>query len=79
MIKNGFIQTKLKVSHPSDPYEQEADRIAEQIVKNDFFIPSSLRSESSNKTGVKLSRKCGACEMKQELKDGEEKDLKINR
>ncbi len=80
LIKSGYIQTKLKVSHPSDPYEQEADRIAEQIVKNDFFTSSSLRSESSNRADIIVNRKCNACEIKQELKDEEEqKDLKINR
>ena len=27
-----MIQAKLAVSHPGDPYEQEADRVAEQVV-----------------------------------------------
>ena len=31
-MKNG-IQTKLKVSQPGDAYEQEADRVAEQVMR----------------------------------------------
>ena len=33
------IQTKLKVSQPSDSYEQEADRIAEQVMKMSISDP----------------------------------------
>jgi hypothetical protein len=29
----GMIQTKLKINKPGDPYEQEADRVAEQVMR----------------------------------------------
>jgi hypothetical protein len=44
-----FIQAKLEVSQPGDVYEQEADRVAEQV----------MQMASSN---VSLQRKCDGCE-----------------
>jgi hypothetical protein len=43
------IQAKLKVSQPGDIYEQEADKIADQVMR----MPSD-----------QISRKCSGCEMK---------------
>jgi len=45
------IQTKLKVSQPRDIYEQEADRIAEQIIK--MSPDSNLASDYSS-----VDRRC---------------------
>lgn len=38
------IQPKLKVSQPNDPYEQEADKIADQVMRTsmDDFVQSSI-------------------------------------
>jgi hypothetical protein len=33
LLRSGVIQTKLTVSEPGDPYEREADRVAEQIMR----------------------------------------------
>jgi hypothetical protein len=33
LIKSGALQAKLKVSHPNDMYEQEADRMAKQVMR----------------------------------------------
>lgn len=43
------IQFKLKVSQPGDEYEQEADRIAEQIIKYDSAGSKKVNSDSENK------------------------------
>ena len=40
------MQTKLKVSQPGDIYEQEADRIAEQVMK---LSPTKLENSESKK------------------------------
>jgi len=32
-LKAGVIQAKLKISRPGDIYEQEADRLAEQVMR----------------------------------------------
>jgi outer membrane protein OmpA-like peptidoglycan-associated protein len=67
------IQPKLKVSHPNDPYEREADRVAEEVVKS---IPSA--SNPVVHTGAaktkRIDRKCATCEMNdKEMK--KEKDV----
>ncbi len=33
LYKSGFFQTKLTIGQPNDKYEQEADRVAEQIMR----------------------------------------------
>jgi hypothetical protein len=32
LLGSRSIQAKLTISHPDDPYEQEADRVAEQVM-----------------------------------------------
>jgi hypothetical protein len=34
LIKSRALQAKLNISQPNDQYEQEADRVAEQVMKN---------------------------------------------
>jgi hypothetical protein len=51
----GTIQTKLTISTPGDRYEQEADRVAEQVMR----IPASsheLGAEMTESVGSNLSR-----------------------
>ena len=66
------IQTKLKVSQPSDAYEQEADRVAEQVMR--MSISDSGTSVITTKEEG-IDRKCSACEKKKE----EEKKMDISR
>ncbi len=33
LFKSGVIQAKLKIGKPNDIYEQEADRVAEQVMR----------------------------------------------
>ena len=47
-LRSGRIQAKLTVGAPGDPYEQEADRVAEQVM--------------SRTGGPAVQRKCNACE-----------------
>lgn len=43
LIESGIIQTKLKIGKPGDIYEQEADRIAEQVMRMpDSVCPSCV-------------------------------------
>jgi Domain of unknown function (DUF4157)/Putative RNase-like toxin, toxin_1 len=55
---NSLFQPKLKISQPGDVYEQEADRIAEQIVlsKESPSVPPDLRSNRKN-DGLRIDRK----------------------
>src|SRR5215204_349831 len=34
LINSPYIQTKLQVSTPGDPYEQEADRVADKVMRD---------------------------------------------
>ena len=73
-VKVTGIQAKLKISQPGDTYEQEADRVAEQVMKmstsNDIALTISKEEE-------RIDRKCSTCEMKKE--NEEEKNLDISR
>jgi len=71
--KSGFsfqnipIRPKLKISHPDDPYEKEADRMSEKIVNMHF---SDSKDISSKKDKDTLNRKCAECELEKEEKLG---------
>lgn len=57
------VQTKLTVSQPDDPYEQEADRVADHVMR----MATPLRSSLSSTTSLEAQRKCAACEADEEL------------
>ncbi len=52
------IQTKLSVSHPGDVYEQEADRVADQIMRTP--APALQRKCASCTAGGRTCPKCAA-------------------
>jgi len=53
------IQNKLTINTPSDQYEQEADRMAEQVMR--MRDPSSVVAPALASAGLVVQRKC-ACE-----------------
>jgi hypothetical protein len=69
------IQTKLKISQPGDMYEQEADRIAEQVMR--MSTPSRIGISATSEE-ERIDRKCSACKMKKG-EDEEEERLNISR
>ena len=80
-IKFSFanIQAKLKVSQPTDPYEQEADRVVEKVMSmtTRSKTDSSLLITTDHEN--KVDRKCSSCEEKRKRLQEDEKELKINR
>jgi len=74
--KVGFIQPKLRVSQPGDEYEQEADRVAEQVMR---MSSSNHVSSTVTDDEERIDRKCSACEMKEKEQQEEEKNLNISR
>jgi hypothetical protein len=72
--KISILQPKLKVSQLGDAYEQEADRIAEQVMRmadpSDSVMPQGAAIDEE-----RIDRKCRACEMSKE----EDKKLEISR
>lgn len=51
------LQTKLAVNQPGDAFEQEADRVAAQVMR--MSVPGMVRSDGS---AEKVQRKCAECE-----------------
>src|SRR6478609_4775931 len=55
----GFVQPKLSINQPNDVYEQEADAVADKVMRmgdnaaQNFFFKPSISS---------LQRKCAHCE-----------------
>ena len=75
MIKSNKIQAKLKVSQPDDPYEKEADKVAEQVMRMSDLHEAEINISDTDLKN-KIQTKCDKCKMKPE----EEKDeIKINR
>ena len=77
LIKLGTIQASLKISHPNDPYEMEADRVASKVMnmsdnqatvnskKHDNIISRQEEEEEilQTKQDDTISRKCTSCQM----------------
>ena len=68
------IQPKLKVSQPRDAYEQEADRVAEQVMR--MSDPTHIGTTVSIEKG-RINCKCSSCKTKKGKE--EEEKLKISR
>lgn len=56
------VQAKLSVSQPNDPYEQEANRIADQVMR--MQTPES--PETAGGLAERIDRKCAECEEEEE-------------
>lgn len=58
LIKSGALQAKLRIGLPGDIYEQEADRVAEQVI----MMPQvSKGTMVSGKAGNTIQRTCPGC------------------
>lgn len=53
-------QAKLTVGEPGDKYEQEADWMANQVMR--MVVPDKLNAQSVHSVQDSLQRKCAACE-----------------
>ena len=67
LIQSPYIQAKLQVSSPGDQFEQEADRVADTVMR----MPDPHASSGvniSNRTSIsRLHRKCTECEKEETL------------
>jgi hypothetical protein len=61
MMKSGVLQAKLRIGQPNDIYEQEADRVAEQVMR----MPDPSRTLEcltvSQPAAAAIQRKCIRC------------------
>lgn len=56
-----LIQYKLSVSQPGDPYEEEADRVAEAVAQVSDQSPSTAAVDREPDPSLTISRMCSAC------------------
>jgi hypothetical protein len=71
-----YIQRKLTINQPDDVYEQEADFIADKVMRsngNDANVPDFF-----NVANFPLQRKCAACETEEKLKRKEFRSTEPN-
>ena len=54
LFRTGAIQPHLKISQPGDPFEQEADRVADQVMRMPL-------DESLSPAPPQIHRKCASC------------------
>ncbi|HNE27536.1 MAG TPA: DUF4157 domain-containing protein, partial [Saprospiraceae bacterium] len=72
-----FIQAKLTIGAPDDPYEREADAVAEQVVQR-MSAPASEMEEKEQiqpkiqRLPLTVQRKCAACEEEEKVQKKEE-------
>jgi hypothetical protein len=72
------IQAKLTVNQPNDPYEKEADAMADKVVQrlSNSSISNSQNNSTPffNKSNSVVQRKCATCEQEDKLQKREEED-----
>lgn len=61
------IQAKLSISEPGDIYEQEADRIADQVMQMPDPALARPSNDSTPNRGLSIQRKYAKCEGEEEL------------
>jgi DNA-directed RNA polymerase subunit M/transcription elongation factor TFIIS len=72
------VQAKLTIGAPDDPYEREADAVADKVVQkmaDDNSSPPNLQTKSLTKyeNSGNIQRKCATCEQEEQLQMMEDK------
>src|SRR5687768_11890370 len=70
---HGGLRAKLAVSQPDDPYEREADRIADRVMNAPAPQSKDAGISVSANVPQRAQRKCGPC------LEGEETEGRVNR
>jgi hypothetical protein len=71
-----WIQTKLMVGPVGDRYEQEADRVAEQVVSSAESTPASMQREGTEEEEIQTSRAAASITPLQRQEEEEELQMK---
>ncbi|MCE8423468.1 MAG: hypothetical protein J5U16_06000, partial [Candidatus Methanoperedens sp.] len=72
LIKSGVLQAKLRIGQPGDIYEQEADRVAEQVMRMPEPQVSKETEVSNPARNNSIQRRCPGC--KKGTKIGKEEE-----
>lgn len=84
MVRAGVVRAKLKISEPGDQYEQEADRVAERVMRMPAREPSGEEEQEthSHTQHEQVQRACAPCEEEQKIQrmcSGCEDEQKVQR
>jgi len=77
LLKSGVIQAKLTIGEPGDIYEQEADRVAEQVMRMPDPSMAGRKGVSEYTEKSSIQRMCAECE--EEELQGEPQGVQIQR
>jgi hypothetical protein len=78
LLKSGALQPKLRIGQPGDIYEQEADRVAEQVMRIPEPQVSKETKVSSHIQNNPIQRRCPGCvKGTQPNREEEEKTLQM--
>ena len=75
-----FIQAKLQISQPGDQYEQEADNVADQVMRMPEPAVADMTVSRDLPTVSRLQRKCTSCEeeeLQRQIDDAQEEEEEI--
>ena len=78
LIKSRALQAKLKIGQPNDIYEQEADRVAEQVMRMPEPEVSNETKVSNPARNNSIQRKCPGCKKGTKI-EKEEEDEKLQK
>ena len=73
LLKSGALQAKLRIGQPGDIYEQEADRMAERVMRMPE-MPFSKGTISNHDDGTPIRRKCPGCNKEIKIRKEDEKE-----
>jgi peptidoglycan hydrolase-like protein with peptidoglycan-binding domain len=73
LLRAGLLQPKLTISHPNDVYEQEAERVADEVMR--MPEPAVDRGGHTSRRAVAIQRSCPACEDALQRQPLEEEEL----
>src|SRR5436305_13854622 len=71
-MRTATVRPKLAVSQPDDPYEQEADRVADRVMRTATLPSVAERLSFNSDNSGRVQRKCDKCEDEEEKKRSEE-------
>jgi hypothetical protein len=74
-IQFPIIQAKLRIGAPNDRYEQEADRVAEQVMRMPDSEPGATFPSAHPANPPRVQCKCAACSVSGKLCPDYEKEL----
>lgn len=67
LLHASVIQAKLRIGQPGDEYEQEADRVAEQVMRIPEPVVSRRAAGSGPRQAPSIQRMCPKCEDEEEV------------